>query len=90
MSGATAIAPRDNAPMNAVNLRPCPFCNHDEPELAMFRNESAQIIVVTCPECGAIGRDQLAKIRRGMRLSVESAIRRGTRFPVPKHGAAIR
>jgi hypothetical protein len=41
--------------METPALRPCPFCAHDKPELAMMGNDDAQIVVVTCFECGAIG-----------------------------------
>jgi len=33
----------------------CPFCSHDKPEVAVIGNDVAQIVVVTCRECGAIG-----------------------------------
>jgi len=42
-------------PMDTGDLRPCPFCRYDKPRLALFGNEEAQILVVTCPECGAVG-----------------------------------
>ena len=38
-----------------ADLRPCPFCVNDKPEFAMVGDEQAQIVVVTCPECGAAG-----------------------------------
>jgi len=45
----------------------CPFCSHDKPEVAVIGNDVAQIVVVTCRECGAIGHDQLVTIGRDMR-----------------------
>jgi len=41
--------------MEAIELRPCPFCAHDKPITAAIGDDDLQFIVVTCPECGAIG-----------------------------------
>jgi uncharacterized Zn finger protein len=36
-------------------LRPCPFCAHTELVTAVIGDEMTRFVVVTCPECGAIG-----------------------------------
>jgi hypothetical protein len=68
--------------METIDLRACPFCSHDKPELAMIGNDDAQIIVVAgdrgpiAPHSG-----QPAMIRRDTRpVFMEPAVRRGIEY----------
>ena len=43
------------AVMNLIDLRPCPFCAHDKPVVAVVGRGKVERIAVTCPECSAVG-----------------------------------
>src|SRR3954466_944677 len=54
-TAALIVFGRDILGMEAIELRPCPFCAHDKPIIAAIGDDDLQFIAVTCPECGAIG-----------------------------------
>jgi Lar family restriction alleviation protein len=37
------------------DLRPCPFCAHDEPKIVVAPRDKLETICIMCPECGATG-----------------------------------
>jgi Lar family restriction alleviation protein len=41
--------------VTARELRPCPFCANDKPVVVQSEQELADIVVVVCHECGAVG-----------------------------------
>ena len=45
----------DTSMQQPVELRPCPFCAHEQPRLTLLGDERVRFVLVMCPECGALG-----------------------------------
>ena len=46
---------RQTVGMPVVDLRHCPFCNHERPTLVAMGGDKVDRVSVVCPECGTVG-----------------------------------
>lgn len=80
-----------------AELRPCPFCAHEQPIVVTIAGEPP-VYIVACPECGASGPKQLPGVEVAVAVDAwnrrywcnDAMIARARRIQMPPGGRSSR